>query len=124
MVRAQLGAKTNWTDSNDLAMMFKGTYPTPFYRKLHHLLHEALDLRRRLYGERSEIRDWRLPTEDQSPISNLQSSIADVLNRLDRLNSAWFELGQMEVEYRNDAPTVLIRQNGHLPVPDLSKEWN
>ena len=43
---------------------------------------------------------------------------------MDRLNAAWFELGQMEVEYRNDSPTVLIRQNGHLPVPDLSKEWN
>ena len=29
MVRAQLGEKDHWDDSNDLAMMFQGTYQTP-----------------------------------------------------------------------------------------------
>ena len=46
MVREQLGAKTHWADSDDLAMMFQGTYQSPFYRKLHHLLHDDLDLRK------------------------------------------------------------------------------
>ncbi|HEY4341981.1 MAG TPA: radical SAM protein, partial [Steroidobacteraceae bacterium] len=31
-VKAQLGAKTHWQDSNDLAMMFQGTYGSEFYR--------------------------------------------------------------------------------------------
>ena len=32
-----------------------------------------------------------------------------------RSTPQWFELGRMEKEYRNDAPTLLVRQNGHLP---------
>jgi anaerobic magnesium-protoporphyrin IX monomethyl ester cyclase len=109
MVSAQLGAKTNWTDSNDLAMMFQGTYQTPFYRKLHRLLHEDLELRRRLISQ-----EPKTPLDSQPPV------LAD----LDRLNAGWFELGQLEPQYRNEAPTLLARQNGHLPEPDLSKEWN
>jgi anaerobic magnesium-protoporphyrin IX monomethyl ester cyclase len=44
-VREELGAKTHWTDSDDLAMMFQGTFTTAFYRRLHELLHRELDLR-------------------------------------------------------------------------------
>ena len=33
-MEAQLGAKKNWYDSDDLAMMFQGAYPTEFYRAL------------------------------------------------------------------------------------------
>ena len=39
MVAAQLGAKANWSDSADLAMMFRGTFPTEFYRALADALH-------------------------------------------------------------------------------------
>jgi anaerobic magnesium-protoporphyrin IX monomethyl ester cyclase len=39
-VRAQLGAKQNWVDSQDLAMMFTGTYPPDFYRLLHRITHK------------------------------------------------------------------------------------
>lgn len=38
-VAAELGAKRNWTDSDDLAMMYRGTYPPEFYRKLHRYVH-------------------------------------------------------------------------------------
>ena len=34
IVSAQLGVKQNWSDSADLSMMFRGTYPTEFYRAL------------------------------------------------------------------------------------------
>jgi anaerobic magnesium-protoporphyrin IX monomethyl ester cyclase len=108
MVRTQIGAQTNWTDSDDLAMLFKGTYQTPFYRKLHRLLHEDLELRRKIAD---------CPESSQSAISDLQSAI-------DSLNAEWFELGRMEARYRNDAPTLLVHQNGRQPAPDLSKEWN
>jgi anaerobic magnesium-protoporphyrin IX monomethyl ester cyclase len=50
MVKAQLGDQDHWQDSNDLAMMFQGTYQTPFYRHLHRLLHKELRLRQRLCG--------------------------------------------------------------------------
>ena len=34
-VRAELGEKQNWFDSDDLAMMYEATYATEFYRVLH-----------------------------------------------------------------------------------------
>ncbi len=39
-VRSELGAKTHWKDSDDLAMLFEGTYTGPFYRRIRDLLHE------------------------------------------------------------------------------------
>jgi anaerobic magnesium-protoporphyrin IX monomethyl ester cyclase len=39
-VRAQLGAKQNWSDTDDLAMLFRGTYSTEFYRRLRTALHD------------------------------------------------------------------------------------
>lgn len=39
MVKHQLGSKAHMEESNDLAMMFQGTYQTPFYRNLHTLQH-------------------------------------------------------------------------------------
>lgn len=41
-VAAQLGDKANWSDSDDLAMMFQGTYSTEFYRELAGALHEEV----------------------------------------------------------------------------------
>ena len=38
-VKAQLGQKQNWVDSDDLAMMYRSTYPPEFYRVLHRLVH-------------------------------------------------------------------------------------
>jgi anaerobic magnesium-protoporphyrin IX monomethyl ester cyclase len=42
-VRAQLGEKTNWSDSEDLSMMFQGAYTDEFYRALHDALHALID---------------------------------------------------------------------------------
>ena len=44
MVRDQLGPKTHWDDSRDLAMMFQGTYDSQFYREIRDLLHRRVDL--------------------------------------------------------------------------------
>lgn len=64
-VATQLGAIANWTESDDLAMMFRGSYPSDFYRALADALHlevrggiglgEAWDLVHTL--ERSECRE-------------------------------------------------------------------
>ena len=43
MVKRQLGTKTHWNESNDLEMMFKGTYTSDFYRKVRDLLHAQVD---------------------------------------------------------------------------------
>lgn len=43
-VKAQLGAKTHWDDSADLAMMFRGAYDSDFYRQFRNLLHDQVTL--------------------------------------------------------------------------------
>ena len=39
-VRAELSDKANWTDSNDLALLFRNTYPPAYYRALHRFVHQ------------------------------------------------------------------------------------
>jgi anaerobic magnesium-protoporphyrin IX monomethyl ester cyclase len=38
-VREQLGARRNWQDTDELAMLFQGTYDTAFYRRVRDALH-------------------------------------------------------------------------------------
>jgi len=45
-VKAQLGEKQNWVDSDDLAMMYRGTYTPAFYRALHALVHAEFRCRK------------------------------------------------------------------------------
>lgn len=102
-VQAQLHGKTHWEDSNDLAMMFQGTYRSSFYRHLHLLLHADLELRQHLQAGRCD---------------------ADLFAALDRLNTAWMQLGQLEKEQRNALPTRLEPATTVSNPPDLSQEWN
>jgi anaerobic magnesium-protoporphyrin IX monomethyl ester cyclase len=44
LVKAQLRAKTHWQESNDLEMMFQGTYTSDFYRAVRNLLHDQVSL--------------------------------------------------------------------------------
>jgi anaerobic magnesium-protoporphyrin IX monomethyl ester cyclase len=46
LVKTQLGGKTHWRDSNDLEMMFHGTYTSGFYRVVRDLLHDQISLQR------------------------------------------------------------------------------
>jgi len=38
-VQAELKEKTNWTDSDELMLMFRNTYPPAFYKQLHRYVH-------------------------------------------------------------------------------------
>lgn len=38
-VKAQLTARTNWRSTDDLAMLFEGTYSSDFYRQVRDILH-------------------------------------------------------------------------------------
>jgi anaerobic magnesium-protoporphyrin IX monomethyl ester cyclase len=42
-VRRQLGSKQNWSDSDDLCVMFKGAYTDKFYRAVREALHAEVD---------------------------------------------------------------------------------
>ena len=45
-VKDDLGAKQNWRDSDDLAMLYNGPYATEFYRQLHTVLHKEYRARK------------------------------------------------------------------------------
>jgi radical SAM superfamily enzyme YgiQ (UPF0313 family) len=47
-VKLELGEKTNWVDSNDLAMLYHGPFPQAFYRTLHTVVHREFRMRRAL----------------------------------------------------------------------------
>ena len=103
MVAAQLGDKTHWQESNELAMMFQGTYRTELYRRLHRLLHRDLDLRRRLAGAPDDGR---------------------VRDALRRIEAEWDALEREEPELRNVEPTRIRKGYGEPEAPDLSRPWN
>jgi radical SAM superfamily enzyme YgiQ (UPF0313 family) len=51
-VQAELGAKRNWVNSDDLATMYCASYPPRFYRVLHHVVHHEFRARQLTRGVR------------------------------------------------------------------------
>jgi anaerobic magnesium-protoporphyrin IX monomethyl ester cyclase len=45
-VKTQLGARQNWQDSSDLAMLYQGPFSTAYYRKLHTVVHKEFRSRK------------------------------------------------------------------------------
>lgn len=39
-VKADLKKKTNWTDSDEMALMFTNTFPPSYYKQLHRYVHQ------------------------------------------------------------------------------------
>ncbi len=84
-VKEQLGEKTNWSDSEDLAMMFQGAYTNEFYRALHDALH-------------AEVDSWNSPASRESKGEQSSSASADDL---------WRQIALLEKSCRNPHPTAL-----------------
>jgi radical SAM superfamily enzyme YgiQ (UPF0313 family) len=55
-VKLELGEKTNWVDSNDLAMLYHGPFPQAFYRTLHTVVHREFRMRRAMLAVSDVIR--------------------------------------------------------------------
>jgi anaerobic magnesium-protoporphyrin IX monomethyl ester cyclase len=79
LVKAQLVGKTHWQDSDDLAMMFQGTYTSDFYRSVRNLIHEQVSLQ----------------TLESATISSQQLAAKRALDR------RWQELTSKAVLYRS-----------------------
>lgn len=76
IVKHHLGTKRNWSDSDDLAMMFRGTYVTTFYKELRELLHDEARTWKDASPEMKAILDarWAAMTEKEATfrVDNLQ----------------------------------------------------
>jgi anaerobic magnesium-protoporphyrin IX monomethyl ester cyclase len=79
-VKQQLGAKQNWSDSEDLCVMFKGTYNDQFYRAIRDALHE-------------EVKSWK--------------SGAEQMHHAQRSADLWKLVESLEPISRNADPTEL-----------------
>ncbi|HVW68058.1 MAG TPA: radical SAM protein [Steroidobacteraceae bacterium] len=63
VVKEQLHGKTHWRESDDLEMMFEGTYTSEFYRAFRDLLHAQVDLEQRWSGLLSRESQYRTASE-------------------------------------------------------------
>ncbi len=57
-VKQDLVLKTNWTDSDDLDLMFQNTYPSAFYKKLHRYTHYIYRLEKLKRNGHTSIRKY------------------------------------------------------------------
>ena len=114
MVQAQLGDKRNWDESGDLEMMFSGTWETPFYRHLHKLLHDDLDLHRRKAG--------LAPTQHLLLIDSDRMPTLD--EHQERVSAGWAELEELKVKHRSRRATLIVRSEPMPERPDLSESFN
>ncbi|MFC4721296.1 B12-binding domain-containing radical SAM protein [Geojedonia litorea] len=69
-VKADLKYKANWTDSDDLAMMFDGTFHSKYYKKLHRYVHQE-------YRKSLALRNYKKAFS--SPLSINKSQIRSML---------------------------------------------
>jgi anaerobic magnesium-protoporphyrin IX monomethyl ester cyclase len=80
LVKAQLRGKTHWQESNDLEMMFQGTYVSDFYRTVRNLLH------------------------DQVELQSVNMPLGDAYGRArSALDQRWLELLSRESQYRSSS---------------------
>ena len=91
-VREQLGEKTNWVDSQDLSMMFRGAYTSEFYRALHDALH-------------AEVESWSSPPA--WTFSAHDASKAGIPLTPMELEELWARVEQLEQTCRNSDATLL-----------------
>ncbi|MGB5531201.1 MAG: radical SAM protein [Ignavibacteriaceae bacterium] len=54
-VKEQLSEKANWTDSDELALMYKGTFSPSYYKKLHRYVHKVYRRRQSIHNLKSVL---------------------------------------------------------------------
>jgi len=53
-VKNELVSKSNWSDSDDLSLMFKNTYSAEFYKQLHRFIHQS-------FRKNQSLHYWKTP---------------------------------------------------------------
>ena len=97
-VRQQLGAKQNWSDSDDLCVMFKGAYTDTFYRAVRDALH-------------AEVDSWRVPVNEE------RSGVADMWSQVKLLEPQSRNLDATELPERDCEATGVDARSQSSIVP-------
>ena len=98
--------KTHWVDSDDLAMMFQGTYQIP-------LLPPAPP--GCCTGTSTCGTGWP---------SWAAARATGPAGQLDELGEQWLELGRLEATPSASPAPTSVMAVGLTPAPDLAREWN
>ncbi len=99
-VKEQLGAKQNWSDSEDLSVMFKGTYTDQFYRAIRDALH-------------TEVESWKVDV----PQSDRAEELAKLWKHVEILEPITRNLVPTELStVRNDAGNVFSSSRQFVPL--------
>jgi radical SAM superfamily enzyme YgiQ (UPF0313 family) len=110
-VKAQLGEKRNWVDSDDLAMMYRATFVPDFYRTLHSAIHAEFRSRKAVEtASRAARHPWTLFREGtlRTIVSGIYHAVKlplhrNELNRLARLTHSSPSIVLKPVLSRQDA---------------------
>lgn len=90
-VKAQLGSKRNWKDSEDLCVMFHAAYTTEFYRAVRDALH-------------AEVDSWHSSPESVAPTTEVEN--------------LWRKVDELEPISKN--PDALVPQTGLVQTLSLA----
>lgn len=91
-VKMDLGQKANWTDSDELALMFQNTYRPAFYKQLHRFVHKSY---------RKHVAIDQLKIIMQRPAHSRWRTVKKAFSLLYYLPSAWLakqKLRQLEMQ--------------------------
>jgi anaerobic magnesium-protoporphyrin IX monomethyl ester cyclase len=109
-VQHELGDKHHWTDSSDLAMLYRGPFSTEFYRQLHTVLHKEFRLRK-AWQKLSSFKTWQV-----DPKSGLKALRSFVYN-LSSLPFSRLQLDRLAIS----SPLGLNRILPHLSVASAAE---
>jgi anaerobic magnesium-protoporphyrin IX monomethyl ester cyclase len=87
LVKAQLRGKTHWQESDDLEMMFQGTYTSEFYRAVRNLMHDQITLQ-----------SGNLPADSEAAHDRGRRA----------LDQRWRELLEQEIQYRSPSNVSVV----------------
>jgi anaerobic magnesium-protoporphyrin IX monomethyl ester cyclase len=114
-VHDQLGEKQNWQDSQDLAMLYQGPFPTEFYRKLHSVVHKEFRARK----------VWRSLTGISRTDLNPRDTESSRIKKLRASVSPWLRLGYNLLTLpiaRMELNRLASSHGGMLTLPHLPHE--
>jgi anaerobic magnesium-protoporphyrin IX monomethyl ester cyclase len=103
-VKMQIGQKTNWSESDDLSMMFQGAYTDEFYRALHDALHAEVDARK-ASSQVPQVHETTVPPET-------------LWNKVVRLEQSCRNPRPMPASICADAPLVQLYADANIASGD------
>ena len=97
-VKEQLGLKRNWTDSDDLCIMFKAAYTTDFYRAVRDALHAEVNAWQAHYMSHEikvGLRALWKKVNDLEAVSRNPDAVASQARNIPAVSSAFVPIGQL-----------------------------